>query len=103
MEKSWNVIVRKVQEPWCTFIDLVSNHILPPNLHRAHKYQDVIYGIIRDIASEKNTKRIRYEVARQAVLAKGFTNNQFEETLEDYEELGVLMVNTARTWITFVQ
>ena len=62
----------------------------------------MIYGILRDIASEKNTKRIRYDHAQQAVLAKGFTNDQFEETLEAYEELGVLMVDSARKWITFL-
>ncbi|XP_072033862.1 DNA replication licensing factor mcm7-like [Amphiura filiformis] len=69
---------------------------------RAQRYEDVIYGIVRDDASDKNSNRIKYDHAKQAVLAKGFTNDQFEETVEAYEELGVWMRDQARKWINFL-
>ncbi|XP_065887015.1 DNA replication licensing factor mcm7-like [Dysidea avara] len=43
---------------------------------------DAIYGIIREMA-EPDT--VRFDDARQCILAKGFTPDQFEECLSEYE------------------
>lgn len=44
----------------------------------------------------------RFEAARQRVLAKGFTPDQFEECLDEYERLNVWQINQSRTRIVFV-
>ena len=45
----------------------------------------------------------RLDEARQRCLTKGFTPDQFEKCLTDYEQLNVWQINSARTRITFVQ
>ena len=40
--------------------------------------------------------------ARNRAIARGFTNDQFEEAIEEYEELNVFTVNAARTRLTVV-
>jgi len=40
--------------------------------------------------------------ARDRCLTKGFTPAQFDETIEEYEDLNVWQVNAARTKITFI-
>ncbi|XP_071838223.1 DNA replication licensing factor mcm7-B-like [Apostichopus japonicus] len=69
---------------------------------RTQRSEDVIYSIVRDMASDGKKKSLKYNDARQGVLAKGFTNDQFEEALEAYEELNVWIINHAKTRITFV-
>ena len=71
-------------------------------VQRTQRTEDVIYSIVRDMASDGKMKTLKYSDARQGVLAKGFTNDQFEEALEAYEELNVWIVNHAKTKITFV-
>lgn len=44
----------------------------------------------------------RVETARQRILAKGFTPDDFQQCLSEYERLDVWQLNTARTRITFV-
>jgi len=44
----------------------------------------------------------RFDDARQRILAKGFTPDQFEECLTEYERLNVWQINMARTLITFI-
>eukprot|EP00118_Oscarella_pearsei_P026043 m.309283 g.309283 ORF g.309283 m.309283 type:complete len:723 (+) comp45987_c0_seq1:618-2786(+) len=60
---------------------------------------DAIYGIIREI-SDKQT--IKLEEARQRVLAKGYVAAQFDECLDEYEQLDVWQINQTKTKITFV-
>ncbi|XP_033100324.1 DNA replication licensing factor mcm7-A-like [Anneissia japonica] len=69
---------------------------------RRQRSEDVIFGILRDMATEKKTKRIKYTDASASCLAKGFTPDQFEEALEAYEELNIWQINNAKTTITFV-
>jgi len=45
---------------------------------------------------------VRFDDARQRILAKGYTPNQFDECLDEYERLNVWQVNQSRTRITFV-
>ena len=40
--------------------------------------------------------------ARSRAIARGFTNDQFEEAIEEYEELNVFQINAQRTRLTFV-
>ena len=45
---------------------------------------------------------VRFDEARQRILAKGYTPNQFDECLDVYERLNVWQVNQSRTRITFI-
>ena len=45
---------------------------------------------------------IKMADARNRAIARGFTNDQFEEAIEEYEELNVFTVNAARTRLTVV-
>ena len=45
----------------------------------------------------------RIEDARQRCLTKGFTPDQFNQCLDDYENINVWLINNARTKITFVK
>ena len=45
---------------------------------------------------------IRFDDARQQTLAKGYTPDQFEKCLDEYERLNVWQINPSRTVITFV-
>ena len=45
---------------------------------------------------------IKMADARNRAIARGFTNDQFEEAVEEYEELDVFTVNAARTRLTVV-
>ena len=45
---------------------------------------------------------IKMADARNRAIARGFTNDQFEEAVEEYEDLNVFAVNAARTRITIV-
>ncbi|XP_041482371.1 DNA replication licensing factor mcm7-like [Lytechinus variegatus] len=69
---------------------------------RPQRAEDVIYRIVCDAISEMSGRSIKYTEARQACLAKGYTNDQYEEAIEAYEELNVWQVNTAKTKITLV-
>ncbi|KAL5475357.1 hypothetical protein EMCRGX_G025158 [Ephydatia muelleri] len=60
---------------------------------------DAIYSIIREM-SDPDT--VRFDEARQRILAKGFTPDQFEQCLDEYQRLNVWQVNQSRTRITFV-
>ena len=45
---------------------------------------------------------IKMTDARNRAIARGFTNDQFEEAIEEYEDLNVFSVNAARTRLTIV-
>lgn len=67
--------------------------------YRASRPIDSIYGIIREM-SDPDT--VRFDEARQRILAKGYTPIQFDECLDEYERLNVWQVNQSRTRITFI-
>lgn len=62
---------------------------------------DAVYGIIREMAGQVSS--VKLEEARQRCLTKGFTPDQFEKCLTDYESLNVWQINSSKTRITFVQ
>lgn len=73
--------------------------ILHFHLHRSVRPIDAIYGIVREM-SDPDT--VRFDEARQRILAKGYTPDQFEQCLDEYERLNVWQINQSRTRITFI-
>merc|ERR1712142_902669 len=78
---------------------------------RAQSITDQIFSVIREIAAEaakedaaaaKGPRVVKMTDARDRCLTKGFTPAQFDETIEEYEDLNVWQVNAARTKITFI-
>jgi len=76
---------------------------------RAQTITDQIFSVIREIAAEmakedvaKGPRIVKMTDARDRCMTKGFTPAQFDETIEEYEDLNVWQVNAARTKITFI-
>ncbi|KXJ24976.1 DNA replication licensing factor mcm7-A [Exaiptasia diaphana] len=62
---------------------------------------DAIYGIIKEIAGDANS--VKMQEAKQRCLSKGFTPDQFNSCLSEYEDLNVWQINQSKTRITFVR
>lgn len=83
-----------------------SDCVLSP--FRAHRPADVIFSLVRELATESAAGRggsggvVRMAEAEQRCVSRGFTPAQFQEALEEYEELNVWQINQARSRITFV-
>lgn len=75
---------------------------------RAQRPADVIFSLVRELATEGVVGKggagglVRMAEAEQRCVSRGFTPAQFQEALEEYEELNVWQINQARTRITFV-
>ncbi|XP_054716412.1 DNA replication licensing factor mcm7-B-like [Uloborus diversus] len=69
---------------------------------RAQTATDQIFGIIREIMIETACRTVKMADALERCIAKGFNPNQFEEAIEEYEELDIWQVNQSRTKITFI-
>ncbi|XP_061009577.1 DNA replication licensing factor MCM7 isoform X3 [Dama dama] len=67
---------------------------------RTQRPADVIFATVRELVSEGQS--VRFSEAEQRCISRGFTPAQFQAALDEYEELNVWQVNTARTRITFV-
>jgi DNA replication licensing factor MCM7 len=61
-----------------------------------------IFHILRDYASISNSREIELATAEAMVLRKGFTAQQLQSCLEEYEALQVVQVNQTRTHVYFV-
>ncbi|KAJ8246866.1 hypothetical protein GJAV_G00256230 [Gymnothorax javanicus] len=78
------------------------------NATRAQRPSDVIFSLLRELATEGGKGRggpggtVRMAEAEQRCVSRGFTPAQFQAALDEYEELNVWQVNQARTRITFV-
>jgi len=77
------------------------------NNTRAQRPADVIFSLLRELASEgrggaKAGGTVRMADAEQRCVSRGFTPAQFQEALEEYEELNVWQINQGRSRITFV-
>uniref|UniRef100_H2Z690 DNA replication licensing factor MCM7 n=1 Tax=Ciona savignyi TaxID=51511 RepID=H2Z690_CIOSA len=75
------------------------------NVQRKQRPTDAIFQILRDMAPMDGgdaVSSIRVADARQRCVAKGFTPDQFDEAVEEYEALNVWLLNTAKTRITFI-
>ena len=74
-------------------------------LFRQQRPTDAIFQIIRDMAppeSGDSVISVRVVDARQRCVAKGYTPDQFDEAIEEYEALNVWLLNAAKTRITFI-
>ncbi len=77
-------------------------------LSRTQRPADVIFSLVRELATEGVAGRggaggvVRMGEAEQRCISRGFTPAQFQEALEEYEELNVWQINQARSRITFV-
>ena len=61
-----------------------------------------IFNIIRDYSATSNNKTIELKLAEAMIIRKGFTVQQMQTCLEEYEALEVLQVNRNRTQIHFI-
>jgi DNA replication licensing factor MCM7 len=61
-----------------------------------------IFNIIRDYSSTSNNKTVELKLAEAMVIRKGFTVQQLQSCMEEYEALEVLQVNQNRTHIHFI-
>lgn len=52
--------------------------------------------------AETNSRTVKMADALERCVAKGFNPDQFEEAIEEYEELDIWQVNQSRTRITFI-
>uniref|UniRef100_A0A3P9PFU3 DNA replication licensing factor MCM7 n=3 Tax=Poecilia reticulata TaxID=8081 RepID=A0A3P9PFU3_POERE len=72
---------------------------------RTQRPADIIFSLVRELTTEGAAGRggvVRMAEAEQRCVSRGFTPAQFQEALEEYEELNVWQINQARTRITFV-
>ena len=60
------------------------------------------YSIIRDYATERGETTINYASVEKTLLTKGFTQDQIDNCLEEYEAIDVWKINASRTQIAFV-
>uniref|UniRef100_F7AUJ3 DNA replication licensing factor MCM7 n=1 Tax=Ciona intestinalis TaxID=7719 RepID=F7AUJ3_CIOIN len=75
------------------------------NIQRKQRPTDAIFQILRDMAPQDGSNTVssvRVADARQRCVAKGFTPDQFDEAVEEYEALNVWLLNTAKTRLTFI-
>lgn len=61
-----------------------------------------IFNIIRDYAAVKGSKEVELKLCEAMVLRKGFTSQQLQTCLEEYEALQVIQVNGSRTHVIFL-
>lgn len=61
-----------------------------------------IFNIIRDYSATSNNKTVELKLAEAMVIRKGFTVQQLQSCLEEYEALEVLQVNQNRTQLHFI-
>lgn len=70
------------------------------NLNRALKNNERIYRIIKESLGE-GEQEIDLALVKEKCLTKGFTEDEFADTLEEYEELSVWSINRNKTKIVF--
>jgi DNA replication licensing factor MCM7 len=61
-----------------------------------------IFNIIREAASAKENLEIGYEQVRPQVMLKGFTEDQLNEVLDEYDRLGIWVLSADRRIVTLV-
>ena len=63
---------------------------------------DQIYAVIREMASEKEVKALKYTDLMERCTSKGYKPDQVDACIEEYEELNIWQINTAHTKLKFV-
>ena len=62
-----------------------------------------IFNTIRDYAIASRQRRLEVRMCEAMVLRKGFTAEQLNRCLKEYEELDVIQINATGTHIDFIQ
>lgn len=70
--------------------------------NRALRNNEKIYRIIKE-SLEQDSFEVDLEVMKEKCLNKGFTEDEFEETLDEYEELSIWQTNSDKTKIQFIK
>ncbi|GKY97673.1 hypothetical protein MPSEU_000725600 [Mayamaea pseudoterrestris] len=71
---------------------------------RRRRGEDVmsrVFHIIRDFATVSGSNELEISLCEAMVLRKGFTSQQLQACLEEYEGLNVIRINSERTRLTF--
>jgi DNA replication licensing factor MCM7 len=61
-----------------------------------------VFNIIRDYATTSQSSSLELKLCEAMVLRKGFTVQQLQSCLEEYEALEIIQVNQSRTQIHFI-
>ncbi|GAX25061.1 DNA replication licensing factor MCM7 [Fistulifera solaris] len=70
------------------------------NTRRTSDVTSRIFGIIKDYASQVDSNVIDFKLWEAMALRKGFTTQQLQATLEEYESLNLIHINDSRTQVT---
>jgi DNA replication licensing factor MCM7 len=72
------------------------------NLSQNQDITSRIYHIMKDYVTASRAKSIEVKLCEAMVLRKGFTTQQLQTCIEDYQELNVIQLNRTRTHIQFL-
>jgi DNA replication licensing factor MCM7 len=61
-----------------------------------------IFNIIRDYATVSKSNQVELKMCEAMVLRKGFTAQQLQSCLEEYESLDIIQMNRTRTHVQFI-
>lgn len=61
-----------------------------------------IYNVMRDYSTVSGQKDVELKLCEAMILRKGFTVQQLESCLEEYEALDVIQINATRTHVHFL-
>ena len=62
----------------------------------------LIFSAVRDLSTQLDTGTLNYATVVAAILRKGFTEQQLVDCLDEYENLGVLSVDSDKTCVTLL-
>ncbi|XP_013393815.1 DNA replication licensing factor mcm7 [Lingula anatina] len=69
---------------------------------RKQNWKDQVFNLVKEMAPAKGAKSIKMADIMERCASKGFKPHQVEECIEEYEELNVWQVNTAKTRLTIL-
>jgi len=61
-----------------------------------------IFRITKDYATASRNNRVELKLCEAMVLRKGFTAQQLQTCLEEYQALGIIQLNAAKTHLNFI-
>jgi DNA replication licensing factor MCM7 len=73
-----------------------------PNKQRAEDVMSRIFHILRDYSAVSGSKELELKLCEAMVLRKGFTAQQLQSCLDEYESLQVITINRTRTHVYFL-
>jgi DNA replication licensing factor MCM7 len=66
----------------------------------AEDFSSTIFNIVRDAIPLFQNRTMDYNIIEGMILKRGFTGEQFQKSLAEYENLGILLLDDMRTKIT---